>query len=237
MLSPDALLAPCATVADVVARMDAIEAALDPADGVARFNHLYRAVTVAVGEAVTAATFRDAAFLARLDVIFAGLYFRSLGGWLRDGRCPRAWEPLFERRGSRRVAPLQFALAGMNAHINHDLALAVVATCAERHLAPDDGGAVHADYLAVNGILAAQQARAKEALSDPALDRLDGALGALDDRVAHWSIVKARDTAWHNAQALWVLRDLPLVRDAYLDGIDRLTAVAGRGLLVPLRVV
>jgi hypothetical protein len=237
MLSPDALLEPCAAIGDVVARMDAIAAELDPADGVARFNHLYRAVTVAVGEAVAAATFHDAAFLARLDVVFAGLYFRALAGWIREGRCARAWEPLFACRGSRRIAPLQFALAGMNAHINHDLALAVVATCAERDVEPVDRSGIHADYLAVNALLAGQQARAKEVLFDPALAHLDLALGALDDRVEHWSIVRARDTAWHNAKALWALRDLTSARDFFLDGIDRLTAVAGRGLLVPLRVV
>jgi Family of unknown function (DUF5995) len=34
--------------------------------------------------------------------------------------------PLFDARHDRRTAPLQFALAGMNAHISHDLAIGVV---------------------------------------------------------------------------------------------------------------
>ena len=42
---------------------------------------------------------------------------------------PTAWQPLFERRADPGIEPIQFALAGMNAHINHDLPLAVVATC------------------------------------------------------------------------------------------------------------
>ena len=36
------------TISDVVARMAAIQAGLPEADGVARFNHLYSEVTVAV---------------------------------------------------------------------------------------------------------------------------------------------------------------------------------------------
>ena len=40
------------------------------------------------------------------------------------GGCRQAWAPLVERRATRGVLPIQFALAGMNAHINHDLALA-----------------------------------------------------------------------------------------------------------------
>ena len=34
---------------------------------------------------------------------------------------------------------IQFALAGMNAHINHDLALALLTTDAQRNVVPDDG--------------------------------------------------------------------------------------------------
>jgi Family of unknown function (DUF5995) len=34
-----------------------------------------------------------------------------------------------ERRAAAGIEPAQFALAGMNAHINHDLPLAMVSTC------------------------------------------------------------------------------------------------------------
>ena len=50
-------------------------------------------------------------------------------------------------------APIQFALVGMNAHINHDLPFAVVQTCSELGLAPEDGSPQHADYQRVNAIL------------------------------------------------------------------------------------
>jgi hypothetical protein len=41
--------------------------------------------------------------------------------------------------GGEDVAPIQFALAGMNAHINRDLPLALVATCTARKVAPRRG--------------------------------------------------------------------------------------------------
>ena len=37
------------------------------------------------------------------------------------------------------IEPVQFALAGMNAHINHDLPLAVVSTCSALATAPEVG--------------------------------------------------------------------------------------------------
>ena len=47
--------------------------------------------------------------------------------------------------------PIQYALAGMNSHIEHDLPIAVVDTCKAHDLEPDD---VHQDYEAVNAVLA-----------------------------------------------------------------------------------
>ena len=54
---------------------------------------------------------------------------------------------------TRGVQPIQLALAGMNAHINHDLALALVATCRARRREPESGS-IHADFEKVNAVLA-----------------------------------------------------------------------------------
>ena len=62
----------------VAARMDAIAASLPPDDGVRRFNELYLAVTRAVAVASASATFEDPAFISRLDVVFADLYFAAV---------------------------------------------------------------------------------------------------------------------------------------------------------------
>src|SRR5215468_7752824 len=81
---------PVASVAEAIARMEAINAAMPASDGLACFNRMYLAVTDAASELATV---------------------------------PLAWRPLTERRDAPGIEPIQFALAGMNAHINHDLPL------------------------------------------------------------------------------------------------------------------
>ncbi len=72
----------------------------------------------------------------RLDVIFAGLYFLAVVDSLGSQSVPSAWSALFEARYRTGIDRIQFALAGMNAHINHDLALALLATDADLNIVP-----------------------------------------------------------------------------------------------------
>ncbi|MGO9820850.1 MAG: DUF5995 family protein, partial [Solirubrobacteraceae bacterium] len=59
------------TISDVIARMEAIDAALPRKDGVAIFNRLYLQVTLAVDTASAGTEFENKPFLDRLDVVFA----------------------------------------------------------------------------------------------------------------------------------------------------------------------
>jgi hypothetical protein len=63
------------------------------------------------------------------DAAFANLYFAAAGTASNPAAVPLAWRPLAARRAVAGIEPVQFALSGMNAHINHDLPLAVVSTC------------------------------------------------------------------------------------------------------------
>ena len=92
-------------------------------------------------------------WLARLDVIFAGYYFDAVANFLAGAAVPSAWSALFEARYREGVDRIQFALAGMNAHINHDLALALLATDAAMSLVPAAGSPEFADYQSVNALL------------------------------------------------------------------------------------
>jgi len=72
------------------------------------------------------------AWLADLDVRFASLYSRCVARLaLRRSRFLTLLGALMFQRRRRHSAGahLNLQLADMNAHINHDLALAVVATC------------------------------------------------------------------------------------------------------------
>lgn len=214
------------TIADVIVRMRAIAGSLPRRDGVACFTRLYLAVTEAVADAE--GRFVSPEFLTRLDVCFAELYFQALTN------PPRAWAPLLEARARPGIAPLQFALAGMNAHINRDLPVALVQTSEELGLELRRQGPEHADFLTVNTLLVATEARVKQEFLAGDLVIADEALGRLDDVIAMWNVEQARDAAWTNAETLWSLRATPHLADAFLRTLDGIVGFAGRGLLRPV---
>lgn len=219
----------------VVARLQAIDDCLPTADGIAWFTKLYLRVTEEVASQLPGNTFRDPAFVARLDVVFANLYLTAVRAYVTaPATAPRAWTPLFTCRKRKRIAPIQFALAGMNAHINRDLPVAVVRVCEERGVDPLRARSQHGDFCAVNALLAATEKKVKRWFSTGFVHDVDVTLGRADDRIAMWDVGRARDAAWVNAQTLWTLRAVPALGRRYLDALDRAVGFAGRGLLVPL---
>jgi hypothetical protein len=215
--------------------MKAIEAALPPSDGLACFNRMYRIVTETVMAQVAQGFFADPAFMEHLDIVFANLYLGAVDGFCCEPPTAcRAWNVLFSRRSDTSVLPMQFALAGMNAHINRDLALAVVTACRDFGKAPESGSH-EADYDKVNRLLAALDPQVRQSFEDGLLLELDKrAAAGLENLAGNFGIGAARETAWVNAQALWHLREISFVYKQYLDGIDRTAAFAGRALLIPL---
>src|SRR5579863_6509704 len=116
------------SIPGVLQVMQTIDATCVDGDGLKWFNGLYLQVTQAVENRVTAGGFNDPAWVAELDIQFASLYFNALYAALTGAPCPGCWQALFSCRNQPSIARIQFALAGMNAHINHDLPLAVVST-------------------------------------------------------------------------------------------------------------
>jgi Family of unknown function (DUF5995) len=225
------------TVSDVVEQLRAIEAAAPPGDGVGCFARLYRQVTEGVGVDLARQRFADAGFLERLDVCFAGLFFSALATYEQDpATTPRAWVPLFAQRSRRGVAPLQFALAGMNAHINGDLPVALVTACQEVGVDLSERSPEHGDFERVNSLLGGVESQVKRLYLTGWLarvDRLVHRLHRIDDVVAMWDVGRARDAAWTNGQALWALRDEPPLASSFLLTLDRIVGLTSRGLLLP----
>ena len=220
-------------IAAVIARMQAVATELPLSDGVARFNHLYLEVTRAVDSAAQATTFEDPGFMTALDVTFAGLYFNALDASAAGTPVPRCWAPLVAARADSRIAPIQFALAGMNAHINHDLPLALVSTYTAQGATPQEDSAQRRDFLKVNDLLATVEAQVKAEYLTGLVGVADEVLGRIDDVVAMWSITEARNAAWTHAQVLWALRGEPELTAAFEDTLDGGVGLASRGLLVP----
>ncbi|MEV8455368.1 DUF5995 family protein [Streptomyces sp. NPDC052095] len=223
------------TIDGVIARMERIDTELDPRDGVACFNHMYLKVTKLVKENITAGTFGDAAFLERMDVIFAGLYLRNVDADRAGRQVDTAWAPLFAARDNRIIWPLQFALAGMNAHINHDLPVAVVETCTERRTTPDTPP-VHHDYEKVNDLLASVEAEVR-AEYEPEIAKLTTRdAEALKHAISAFSIAEAREAAWRTAEAFWVEKHGldPLAYRAHEAALARTVAGVSQGILLPV---
>ncbi|HEY6303195.1 MAG TPA: DUF5995 family protein [Terriglobales bacterium] len=220
-----------ASIADVVALMERIDGLLPSNDGLKWFNRLYLMVTQQIDAQPPPNGWEDATWLTRLDVVFAGFYFAAIAGALEQmADTPSSWDVLFEARNMSGVDRIQFALAGMNAHINHDLALALLQTDDELHLRPAVQSPEHDDYEHVNGLLEAVLPSALNFLGTGIIGELSQDTGRVGRLLAIWNVRAARDLAWDFADHLRNLGNAS--RDVALEAQDQLTGVIGRSLLL-----
>ncbi|MFF5449307.1 DUF5995 family protein [Streptomyces sp. NPDC012888] len=215
----------------VLARMRTLERRLPAHDGVAVFNRVYLTVTEALHHGFGAGEFPEPRRAEALTVRFAERYLAAVDAAAEGRRTPACWRPLFQNRRHPGVRPLQYALAGINAHIGHDLALAVVATCRAQDCPPR---ALEGDFDRVGDTLVALEERIREDLM-PGPDLLEVA-----DPVTHllgsWSLQRARDGAWAAARLLWTLRRTPELAAEFAQSLDASVGLVGRCLLTPLAV-
>ncbi|RII19413.1 hypothetical protein DSC45_08005 [Streptomyces sp. YIM 130001] len=214
----------------VVERMRTLDERLHPADGVAVFNRVYLSVTEEVDRSIDSGGFPDPRSAATLDVRFAERYLDAVDSAADDRPPAHSWRPLFQYRRHPGVRPLQFALAGINAHIGHDLALAVVDTCRTLDCEPAD---VEADFDRVGALLVSLEERIRDDLM-PGPDLLEVA-DPLTHLLGSWSLNRARDAAWAAARVLWGLRHLPDLAEDCVERMDGALGLVGRCLLTPWR--
>lgn len=222
-----------ATIPGVIAILQNIDGVLPNNDGLKWFNRLYVMVTKEVDTNPPPGGWKDAAWITRLDVVFANLYFSALTNLLKaTPAVPNSWQALFEARFRAGVDRIQFALAGMNAHINHDLALALLQADNDLALAPGLTSPEHNDFEHVNGLLEAVLPSALQVLATGILGELAQDTGKIGRFLAIWDIAKARDLAWDFADHLRGMSGMS--RDLSLAAQDQLTGVIGRSLLLPV---
>jgi hypothetical protein len=123
---------------------------------------------------------------------------------------------------------LQHLLLGMNAHINFDLPIATVASANGAGLSSLQG-----DFDIINDILAAMLDEVQDAVNDfsPLLDLLDRVGGRTDEELCTFSIVTARDEAWHEAVRLSAENDDRRTRS--ILSLDRRVAILGERIILP----
>lgn len=220
----------------VIERLKAVQKILDllpPSPGknrVAAFNTLYLTITEQVADSLRSADCVDPEWLEVLDVEFARLYFKALGAWGVPGKNPAdAWEVLFRRAYDDKVTVMDAAVLGVNAHINHDLALALLATW-DRLGYPGEGPQ-HPDYLLVNKIFYQQIPLLRRRFATAWQLQIDRCVGDLDDWSQRILVRTTRAMAWEQAEALWELREDPKDYAHALRIMDRASACAGEALL------
>lgn len=231
---------PASSVVEVIGRLAEIRddtAKVAPACGIAEFSDLYLTITQGIRDRIEqGGFFADNGYLARLDVRFANRYFDALRAWAAGQRTPRSWQVLFEAPDDGELMAIQLAGAGVNAHINFDLAVATVDTGREMGDAALDTGTRREDFFRVNDVFAERmdallrnvfEAQAVEGQGSG--NRLS-ALGRLMTRV----VTAARQFAWEDAEALWPLPRRSGAWDAKEASMDTVAYLVGRGLLVDL---
>jgi hypothetical protein len=223
--------APPQSIPDVLATMQTIDNTCIDGDGLKWFNWLYFQVTQQVENRVAAGGFNDPKWLSALDVQFATLYFTALNENLSGGQSPGCWSAMFALRNQTDIARIQFALAGMNSHINHDLPLAIIATCQSTNTVPQHGTAQYNDYTSLNPTMDALIEEAKKNLNVRLLGDNLPAVTRIEDTIASWNLAAARESAWDTAQNLW--QEAPIILATHMEIIDGLTTVISKALLVP----
>lgn len=228
---------PVEDIPGVVARLAAIQHDIGQnrgtADGVGHFNRLYGVITNDVLRGVTQQAYHDNEFMADLDVAFANRYFDALRADATNGSVPEPWKVLLDKRADVGIASIQFAVAGVNAHIDYDLAAAVVKVWEKRNGGPHDGKQ-HATYQQIDQVFAYEMSTLRhsfETSGERALDK--GKISAFLDFVDDWIVDLTRDFAWGYASRMWQARHFGL--DNFLmDGLSLFAGSAARGILLPL---
>jgi hypothetical protein len=228
------------TIGDVICQLQNVQSILDELppsranNRVAAFNTLYLRITQRIEEALRSGV-NEPDFLEMLDVEFAKRYFTALGLWNHDDDAtPDVWEVLFKRAREERMSTLVAAMLGVNAHINHDLSLALIAVWSDRGAPADD--TVHPDYLLVNQIFYEEIPGLRQSFSTEWQLAIDGFVGPLDDWSQRLLVTVTRARAWEQGRRLWRLRNDPDDFEQARLIMDRAASLLGEVLIVTDRL-
>lgn len=223
------------TIEDAIAIMEGIDRALPDGDGLKWFNWLYQRVTEAIG-AEHPRAWEDPAWLRDLDVLFAELYFDGIERCLSDpDSAPRAWRAILDRRHQPGIARVQYAAAGINSHINRDLAVALVQAW-QAHGVAGRGRRTpqYRDYDRINVILSEVEVPALKALGTDLLRMADRVFGGADDWAIMQVVRAAREVAWGHGRRLARLGPESSTGRRYVRMLDDIAAAYARAMLAPL---
>jgi hypothetical protein len=191
------------SVDDVIEKLEWFEGyCLKSGDLRGVFATAYLQVTRSLINHLSGGTFRDERWVRTYLVRFGNLYREAVIDYEagRNQQVPKSWKISFETAANKEGLVIQHLLLGINAHINHDLAVALY----DVKINPDREDKYY-DHTKVNEVLEQTTEALKREVTDkyaPILRRLDRKTGNVSDDITNFSIPKAREHAWSFAIAL-----------------------------------
>ena len=172
------------------------------------FLHCYSLMSGNVLAAVRADQFADSDWVANLMHHFATYYFNPLESYESgEGRVPEVWLRAHDTALKEEATAAQHLLAGVNAHINYDLALAVYDLLEPEwfDLSRHERNRRRDDHDLINVIISDTVDRVQDEVverHDPWMNLLDRVGGDLDEWLAAQMIRIWRDRVWRRAGEL-----------------------------------
>ena len=188
----------------LIARMEAqLGDLVDRGDRRHYFHGTYLRTTKAVAAELAAGGFIDHDWVERWDIVFADLYLDALDADRRGIRPPGPWVAAFAAADRRTdLLPLHYVLLGMNAHINYDLPLALLAMIDDAGF--DDRALLDrraADHHHIDEVLVRRvDGEAREAT--PGMSRLDRLMAPANRFATKRFLKEARAKVWANTTVL-----------------------------------
>ena len=193
--------APYTTLEHVVDGLSELErAALARHDRRAVFLTVYGQMSREMKRLLEARAFRDNDWVARYTIGFANFYREAYDAYDDGAPVAKSWRIAFDTAKEGTALVSQDVLLGINAHINHDLALALEQITIDPHR--EDR---LADHTAVNEVLRTLTDAVSERVSElyaPGLAAVDTHAGTFDEEISNFSLAIARENAWEAAVAL-----------------------------------
>lgn len=166
------------------------------------FTTAYLHITQSIGAAIEENSFQNNSWSRDYLISFANLYRIAILNYEqgKTDQVPKSWRLAFDLAENDDGYIVQHLLLGINAHINHDLALALHQISINPNREEK-----YQDHKEINIILEKATDGLKQNVAEkyvPILKRLDRGLGTVDDDLIEFSIPKAREHAWSMAIAL-----------------------------------
>ncbi len=191
------------SVDDVITKLEQFERiCLEHDDLRGVFATAYLLITKSISSHFSDDTFHDKNWTQAYLVRFGNLYREAvlIDETSNGNPVPKSWHISFDTARKKEALITQHLLLGINAHINHDLAVALYDVKIDPERADK-----YADHCMINNILEDSTNALKIDVSQkyaPILKRLDRKTGYISDDITNFSIPKAREHAWSFAIAL-----------------------------------